>query len=141
MKVKNEKIELTLGEALNIRVELIGDELSQIPEDRKGLLHENIKPIIKFKLNKVLNQIETERLSFEKVREELINKYGKEVKGGGKSIDPKTDPESFNKFREEIFEILKEKVFINFTKINVEHLDFESNKFYKLVFDKFLKDA
>jgi len=77
-----EKVTLKLQEFYSLESELNGLINNQTGETvTKGLLGEKIKLITKYWLHDLLKKVSAEKESVEKLREELIKKYGTEKEG------------------------------------------------------------
>ena len=77
-----EKITLKLSEFYQLEAELNGVTNQQTGEVlSKGLLSEKIKLTTKYWLHDLNKKVATEKESVEKLKEELIKKYGKEENG------------------------------------------------------------
>ena len=77
-----EKITLKLSEFYQLEAELNGLSNQQTGEViSKGLLSEKIKLTTKYWLHDLSKKVATEKESVEKLKEELIKKYGKEENG------------------------------------------------------------
>ena len=77
-----EKVTLKLQEFYSLESELNGLINNQTGETvTKGLLGEKIRLTTKYWLHDLLKKVSTEKESVEKLKEELIKKYGKEENG------------------------------------------------------------
>jgi hypothetical protein len=77
-----EKVTLKLQEFYSLESELNGVVNNQTGEIvAKGLLSEKIKLTTKYWLHDLFKKVSTEKESVEKLKEELIKKYGKEKNG------------------------------------------------------------
>ena len=106
-----------LGEVLELNTELL------------HLLQENITFKTKYWLNKILVETSKEVKTFDIIKAELIEKYGKEVKKGeGKSIDPSN--KNWKDAQEEFNPVLENEIEINHTEFKFEDFNFTSPKNY-----------
>lgn len=86
-----------------------------------------IDSLFKFKLLGIMKSIESHVSSFEIIRNEKINEYGKETENGNIGIPP-DDQDAIKKFNEDLMEVINSEVSININKL-------KSNE----VFDKGVK--
>ena len=149
-----EKVTLKLSEFYQLEAELNGVSNQQTGEVlAKGLLSEKIKLTTKYWLHDLNKKVAAEKESVEKLKEELIKKYGKEDEEGRISIplyinevideDTKevvsreVNPD-FVKFQNDFNALLSEERDLEYKSFKLE--DFESvetdgvyNKFFKLI--------
>lgn len=137
-----EKIKLKLSEVYGLNVELKGFTDPQTGELlQKGILDENLPIRTKYSLSKVSTQLTKEIESVEKLREELIKKYGDEDKDGNyfipQRINEMIDEETkqvvsfdinpkFIEFQKEFNSLLQEEVSIEYTPIALDQIDIKS---------------
>ena len=148
-----EKITLKLSEFYQLEAELNGVVNQQTGETlAKGLLSEKIKLTTKYWLQDLNKKVAAEKESVEKLKEELIKKYGKEENGAisiplyiNEVIDDETkevtsrevNPD-FIKFQNDFNALLQEERDLEYRSFKLE--EFESvetegvyNTFFKLV--------
>jgi hypothetical protein len=149
-----EKVTLKLSEFYQLEAELNGVSNQQTGEVlAKGLLSEKIKLTTKYWLHDLNKKVAAEKESVEKLKEELIKKYGKEDEEGRISIplyinevideDTKevvsreVNPD-FVKFQNDFNALLSEERDLEYKSFKLE--DFESvetdgvyNTFFKLI--------
>lgn len=128
------EISLTLNDVLTLEAELNGLYNIQTGElIAEGLLSKELDLIVKYHLEKVVKQAIEHKTEVDKVREELIKKYGKqegeafslplyinEVKDEeGKTISAEINP-NYVKFEEDFAKLLKEKVTIKIKDLSAE---------------------
>lgn len=75
-----------------------------------------IDPLFKFKLLGIMKSIETHVANFEIIRNEKIREYGTENEDGNISISA-DDKETIQKFSDELNELLKTDIDVNFAKL------------------------
>ena len=149
-----EKITLKLSEFYQLEAELNGVSNQQTGEVlAKGLLSEKIKLTTKYWLHDLNKKVAAEKESVEKLKEELIKKYGKEDEEGRISIplyiNEVVDDETkevvsreinpdFVKFQNDFNALLSEERDLEYKSFKLE--DFESvetdgvyNTFFKLI--------
>ena len=87
-----EKINLKLAEFLSLAIELYGNP--QNPESEyKGILNEKMSLTTRYWLNYIGKQAADEKVVIEKLRDELIIKYGNALENGNVEILPYLDEE------------------------------------------------
>jgi hypothetical protein len=87
-----EKINLKLAEFLSLAIELYGNP--QNPESEyKGILNEKMSLTTRYWLNHIGKQAADEKVVIEKLRDELIIKYGNPLENGNVEILPYLDEE------------------------------------------------
>jgi hypothetical protein len=148
-----EKVTLKLQEFYSLESELNGVVNNQTGEVvAKGLLSEKIKLTTKYWLHDLSKKVSTEKESVEKLKEELIKKYGEEKNGAisiplyiNEQIDEETKEivsreinPSFIKFQEDFNTLLQEERELEFKEFKLgefENVETESNynTFFKLV--------
>lgn len=133
-----EKVTLKLFEFYNLEAELSGTVNQQTGDIiSKGLLNEKIKLTTKYWLTDLLKRVTDEKQSVEKIKEDLIKKYGKESEEGvsipmyidiekneqGEVISRKANPDFIN-FQNEFNTLLQEERELEYKPLSL--LDFES---------------
>lgn len=133
-----EKVTLKLFEFYNLEAELSGTVNQQTGDIiSKGLLNEKIKLTTKYWLTDLLKRATDEKQSVEKIKEDLIKKYGKESEEGvsipmyidiekneqGEVISRKANPDFIN-FQNEFNTLLQEERELEYKPLSL--LDFES---------------
>jgi hypothetical protein len=148
-----EKITLKLSEFYQLEAELNGVSNQQTGEVlAKGLLSEKIKLTTKYWLHDLNKKVATEKESVEKLKEELIKKYGEEENGAisiplyiNEVVDDETKEvvsrevnPNFVKFQNDFNALLSEERELEYKGFKLE--EFESvetdgvyNTFFKLV--------
>lgn len=137
-----EKIKLKLSEVYGLNVELKGLSNQQTGEIiQKGILDENLSIKTKYSLSKVSTQLVKEIESIEKLREEMIKKYGDVDKDSNyfipQRINEVIDEETkqvvsfdinpkFIQFQTEFESLLQEEVEIDYTPILLDQIDIKS---------------
>jgi hypothetical protein len=137
-----EKIKLKLSEVYGLSAELKGLSNQQTGEIiQKGILDENLSIKTKYSLSKVSTQLVKEIESVEKLREEMIKKYGDDDKDGNyfipQRINEVIDEETkqvvsfdinpkFIQFQTEFESLLQEEVEIDYTPITLDQIDIKS---------------
>lgn len=148
-----EKITLKLSEFYQLEAELNGVTNQQTGEVlSKGLLSEKIKLTTKYWLHDLNKKVATEKESVEKLKEELIKKYGKEENGAisiplyiNEVIDEETkeiksrevNPD-FVKFQNDFNALLSEERDLEYRSFSLEEFDGVEtegvyNTFFKLI--------
>lgn len=133
-----EKITLKLSEFYELEIELNGT-VNQKTGERvsKGLLSEKIKLTTKYWLHDVNKRVAAEKQSIEKLKEELIKKYGKEENGSISIpvyINQKVDEETkeviageinpdFVNFQNEFNALLNEERELEYRPFKLEEFD------------------
>lgn len=134
-----EKVTLKLFDFYNLEVELAGATNQQTGEVvSKGVLNEKIKLTTKYWLNDMLKKVSEEKQSVEKLKEEMVKKYGSVDDNGqlfipmyvdvvkdedGKVVSGKPNPK-FTEFQEEFNKLLQEERDLEYKALSLE--DFES---------------
>ena len=137
-----EKIKLKLSEVYGLNAELKGIINQQTGEIiQKGILDENLSIKTKYSLSKVSTQLVKEIESVEKLREEIIKKYGDVDKDNNyfipQRINEVIDEETkqvvsfdinpkFIQFQTEFESLLQEEVEIDYTPILLDQIDIKS---------------
>lgn len=147
-----EKVTLKLFEFYNLEVELNGAVNQQTGEiTSKGLLNEKIKLTTKYWLTDLLKKVAEEKQAVEKLKDDLIKKYGKESDVGisipmyidvekneqGEIISRKTNPD-FISFQNEFNMLLQEERELEYKSLNLSEFDSVESEgnyttFFKLV--------
>ncbi len=136
-------MKLTLDEILKLDVELNG---VQGDTDKKGINSLKLSLKMKYRLHELNKIIKETKETFETLKNELIIKYGKEIEGGGYSIEQFSDEtrtalsENFINFLTELDTLSKEEktfTFKKFTFDDLGDLEIEGNieVFFKLIED------
>ena len=145
-----EKITLKLSEFYQLEAELNGVTNQQTGEVlSKGLLSEKIKLTTKYWLHDLNKKVATEKESVEKLKEELIKKYGKEENGAisiplyiNEVIDEETKSREVNpdfvKFQNDFNALLNEERDLEYRSFSLEEFDGVEtegvyNTFFKLI--------
>ncbi len=149
-----EKVTLKLSEFYQLEAELNGVTNQQTGEVViKGLLQQKINLLTKYWLNDLAKKVSTEKESVEKLKEEIIKKYGKQDEQGGfsipiyinevkdeegKIISADINPD-FNSFQSEFNDLLNETRELEYKALSLDALsNVESDANYP-VFFKLLK--
>jgi len=136
-------MKLTLDEILKLDVELNG---VQSDTEKKGINSLKLSLKMKYRLHELNKIIKETKETFETLKNELIIKYGKEIEGGGYSIEQFSDEtrtalsENFINFLTELDTLSKEEktfTFKKFTFDDLGDLEIEGNieVFFKLIED------
>ncbi len=145
-----EKIKLKLSEVYGLNAELKGLSNQQTGEIiQKGILDENLSIKTKYSLSKVSTQLVKEIESVEKLREEMIKKYGDDDKDGNyfipQRINEVIDEETkqvvsfdinpkFIQFQTEFESLLQEEVEIDYAPITLDQIDIKSEIYPSILF-------
>jgi hypothetical protein len=132
-----EKKKTTIRECLELKLEIIG--LNQGDKSLRGLINEKTSFKTKYWLHKILDKMVQEEKTFNKLRDELIKKYGTEENGNyivKQEIDGKANPE-YEKFYNEVLSVLNQEIEVEFPELSMDSLDFESEFVYP-VFMKYI---
>jgi hypothetical protein len=131
------KKKLTLGEIIDLEAEIngiINQQTGQVI--LKGLLTENIKLIIKYRLTKLAELLLSDKKTVDEMRNDLIRKYGEEDAGEIK-IEKHLDKEktqinpNFTQFANEYNTLLTEQKEIEFPDITLEDIkDIKGEGYY-----------
>jgi hypothetical protein len=131
------KKKLTLGEIIDLEAEIngiINQQTGQVI--LKGLLRENIKLIIKYRLTKLAELLLSDKKTVDEMRDDLIRKYGEEDVDGIK-IERHLDKEktqinpNFTQFTNEYNTLLTEQKEIEFPEITLEDIkDIKGEGYY-----------
>lgn len=147
-----EKVTLKLFEFYNLESELNGSINQQTGEIvSKGLLNEKIKLTTKYWLTDLLKKVTDEKQSVEKLKDDLIKKYGKESEGGisipmyidietneeGEVISRKLNPD-FISFQNDFNLLLQEERELEYKSLSLSDFDSVESEgnyatFFKLV--------
>lgn len=133
-----EKVTLKLFDFYNLEVELAGAVNQQSGETiSKGLLNEKIKLTTKYWLNDMLKKVSEEKQSVEKLKEDMIKKYGSTDENGqvfipmyvdvvkdeeGKVVSGKPNP-NFTEFQNEFNKLLQEERELEYKPFSLEDFD------------------
>ena len=131
------KKKLTLGEIIDLEAEINGVINQQTGQlILKGLLKENIKLIIKYRLTKLAELLLSDKKTVDEMRDDLIRKYGEEDAGEIK-IEKHLDKEktqinpNFTQFTNEYNTLLTEQKEIEFPEITLEDIkDIKGEGYY-----------
>ena len=131
------KKKLTLGEIIDLEAEINGVINQQTGQlILKGLLKENIKLIIKYRLTKLAELLLSDKKTVDEMRDDLIRKYGEEDAGEIK-IEKHLDKEktqinpNFTQFANEYNTLLTEQKEIEFPEITLEDIkDIKGEGYY-----------
>lgn len=109
-------------------IELTVKELVRCVDTMKDLSLKKLKGKVVFQLARAMTEIEKELQSFNKAREELINKYCLRDENGKlvKNADDNTyilQPEKIENFNKELNELLEEKIKLNLEPIDIDSID------------------
>lgn len=110
-------------EVLDIDAYLSGFENDKVKI--KGILNEKLNVKTKYWLGKFSDKIQKEKVTFGKLRDELIKKYGEEQEDGSFTVT-----EKIKEFNEEIHSLIDMEVEIETPKLDIESFDFESETDY-----------
>jgi hypothetical protein len=140
------KKKLTLGEIIDLEAEIngiINQQTGQVI--LKGLLTENIKLIIKYRLTKLAELLLSDKKTVDEMRNDLIRKYGEEDAGEIK-IEKHLDKEktqinpNFTQFANEYNTLLTEQKEIEFPDITLEDIKDIKGEGYYGVFLKIITE-
>lgn len=118
------KSTLKLAQVLALAVEVNGT-----PE-YPGLLSEPISHKTKYWLNKLMDVLTKEHEAYEKIRVELVQKYGDTDNDGNTQVNEKS--KDFQKFLTEINEILSQEIELEHGQFTIDDLDFKSERNYPI---------
>ncbi len=151
-----EKISLKLFEFLNLEAEINGLVNQQTGETiSKGLLSEKLNMITKYWITDLNKRLTSEKESINKLRDELIMKYGSTDENGGYQLSPsirkedgvdeegnpkfKTEPnQDFFEFQKEYNDLLNQERELEYKPFNISdfaHVETEGNyqTFFQLI--------
>jgi uncharacterized protein YpuA (DUF1002 family) len=136
------KISLKLHEFYQLEAELNGVTNTRTGEVlAKGLLNEKIKLTTKYWLNDLLKKVSAEKESIEKLKEELIKKYGTTDEEGNVSIpmyikdDANEANPDFTKFQNDFNSLLSEDRELEYKSFKLEDFDnVETDNNYNIFF-------
>lgn len=98
--------------------------------------------ILKYRLDKLILAIATEKTAFFEMQKELAKKYGKEVDGNitiDKEIDGKPNP-NYDKFQKENEELLQEEIELSYKPLPLKGMeDIVNSQKYSILYD-FIED-
>jgi hypothetical protein len=132
------KKKLTIGEIIALESEINGNINQKTGEViLKGLLTENIKLIIKYRLTKLAESLLSDKKIVNEMRNDLIKKYGEEDGTGGIQVDTHLDKDKtqinpkFTQFANEFNTLLTEQKEIDFPTITLEDIkDIKGEGYY-----------
>jgi hypothetical protein len=125
------KTNLKLYELQQLNIDLNGSE------NAKGLLNEKLKLITKYWLNDLNNKIITEIGLIDKIKNELIQKYGVQQDNGTVIIEQKINDEinpNFIEFMTEFNILLNEEKEIEHYEFKLSDIDIESDINIQILF-------
>lgn len=151
-----EKISLKLFEFLNLEAEVNGLINQQTGETiSKGLLGEKLNMITKYWITDLNKKLTEQKESINKLRDELIQKYGDQDEQGGYQLSPSITKEdgvdeegnpkvtnemnpNFFEFQKEYNDLLNQERDLEYKPFNIEdfaHVETEGNyqTFFKLI--------
>lgn len=140
------KTKLSISELLQLQAELVGNQ------NVKGLLALKLNMLAKYRLSQLYKVVSEELSVYQKINDELIQKFGEEKDGGfvipakitehdkhGETYD--IDNPNIELYLAELNPILADTKELDLPEIYVSDLkDAESEGFYPLFFEKILKD-
>jgi hypothetical protein len=153
------KITLTLGEIYTLEAELAGAVNQQTGEQKvKGLLNQNISLLQKYWLTDLVGDLQKHKKNVDKLRDELIVKFGKADEKGGTSIPLSIDKldedgnpvlgedgnpvkvlnPNFQEFNTEMEKLFSEERELEHYPFKIEDFDIKTDESYG-VFFKLLK--
>lgn len=128
------EIELNLNEILQLEIEINGLIVNKTGEIIvEGILKQNLKIILKYDLTNLGEELILEKKSFEKINNDLIEKYGVE-NNGTHEINP------FIEIINENGEVIERQSNQKFIDYNIELNDLLENKRKKILFPLITKD-
>lgn len=80
----------------------------------QGLSNKEFTPKVGYKIAKIINKMKPEFEAYEKIKNDLVKKYGEKGANGAMGIDPQNNKAGYDKFLEELKTILDEDVEIVF---------------------------
>jgi len=141
------KKKLTLGEIIDLEAEINGVINQQTGQlILKGLLKENIKLIIKYRLTKLAELLFSDKKTVDEMRDDLVRKYGKDDGAGGIQIETHLDKDktqinpNFTQFANEYNILLTEQKEIDFPDITLEDIKDIKGEGYYGVFLKLITE-
>jgi hypothetical protein len=121
---------IKMSELFELEAEINGFKDAKI--QFRGLLNEPASMKIKYWLHKALRNIESEKKTFFKLRDELLEKYGEKDQAGYK-ISPEIKGKANTKFVEyqkNVMELLNQECEIDLPVISIEEINFTSDYGY-----------
>jgi hypothetical protein len=139
-----EKIKLTLNEILLLNEELSGSPDTNKEKRYEGFLNLELPILKKYHLTKLNKELNTEKETVEKMKNELITKYGKKDQNDNYSIQYLTEDnkvsENYIKFVNEFNELLNEEKEINVPELSIQDIqNISTRDNYQILF-KLIKD-
>ena len=131
------KVKLTLGEILNLDIELSGYVNPETNEQvLSGLLSQKLSLVTKFKLTELRDLIAPLKKNVEDLKNDIIKSKGEE-KDGSVSIPIMIDNEVnqvFIEFQEEYGKLLSEEKELEISELKIEDFDIITNESYNTLF-------
>ena len=131
------KVKLTLGEILNLDIELSGYVNPENGEQiLSGLLSQKLSLITKFKLTELRDLIAPLKKNVDDLKNDIIKSKGEE-KDGSVSIPIMIDNEVnqvFIEFQEEYGKLLSEEKELEISELKIEDFDIITNESYNTLF-------
>lgn len=112
------KTSLNIGQVLSLSIEL------------QSLVKEDLAYKTKYWLNKLITSISKEVDEYEKIRIELVTRYGKENESGMLYVDESS--EGFKDFMKSINEVISQETEIEHAEFNVDDFNFKSGNNYPI---------
>lgn len=141
---------LNLREISQLNVEIHGVPAADNYQGFKGLLNQKLPIRLKYWLNKLGEKTQSEQKTLEKLRNELIQKYGEEKDGNysipflieeGEGEEKKSVPNpNFEQFNKEMQGLLDQEHDLEHASFKLEEFAFEADESYP-VFFKLISDA
>lgn len=128
-----EKINLKLAELLSLAIELYGNPENPTSE-YKGILNEKMSLTTRYWLNKIGKEAADEKVIIEKLRDELIIKYGNKLESGTVEILPYVDEEvdgqsvrkvnpNFIEFQQEFTTLLEQEKEFSYKALSLKDVE------------------
>jgi hypothetical protein len=131
------KVKLTLGEILNLDIELSGYVNPETNEQvLSGLLSQKLSLVTKFKLTELRDLIAPLKKNVDDLKNDIIKSKGEE-KDGSVSIPIMIDNEVnpvFIEFQEEYGKLLSEEKELEISELKIEDFDIITNESYNTLF-------
>jgi hypothetical protein len=131
------KVKLTLGEILNLDIELSGYVNPETNEQvLSGLLSQKLSLVTKFKLTELRDLIAPLKKNVDDLKNDIIKSKGEE-KDGSVSIPIMIDDEVnpvFIEFQEEYGKLLSEEKELEISELKIEDFDIITNESYNTLF-------
>ena len=134
------KRKITIRECLELRTEITG--FSNKQSSLKGLINEKTNFKTKYWLNKILEKVASEERIFNKLRDELIKKYGTEENGSfvvKETIDGSPNP-MYSQYLSEVLALIEQETEIDLPVLSIDTLDFESENVYPVFMKHIIKE-